>query len=135
MLKSRSQQDKDAYREVCNNYSMSLKNAKQRYYFDLIEECGGDTRKLFQVVQSLSNKPEEDQLPPHDDPCKLADDFGEFFCRKVDLIRNDIDAITVVPPVLNVPTPENKFEKFDVLSEGRKKCLILLSALLMLVVS
>ena len=52
----------------------------------------------LQVVQSLSNKPEEDQLPPHDDPCKLADDFGEFFCRKVDLIRNDIDAITVVPP-------------------------------------
>ena len=115
--KSRSQQDKDAYREVCNNYSMSLKNAKQRYYSDLIEECGGDTRKLFQVVRSLSNKPEENQLPPHDDPCKLADDFGEFFCRKVDLIRNDIDAITVVPPVLNVPTPENKFEKFDVLSE------------------
>ena len=81
MLKSRSQQDKDAYREVCNNYSMSLKNAKQRYYSDLIEECGGDTRKLFQVVRSLSNKLEENQLPPHDDPCKLADDFGEFFCR------------------------------------------------------
>ena len=47
MLKSRSQQDKDAYKEVCNNYSMSLKNAKQRYYSDLIEEYGGDTRKLF----------------------------------------------------------------------------------------
>ena len=117
MLKSRSQQDKDTYREVCNNYSMSLKNAKQRYYSDLTEECGGDTRKLFQVVRSLCNKPEENQLPLHDVPCKLADDFGEFFCRKVDLIRNDIDAITVVPPVLNVPTPEIKFEKFDVLSE------------------
>ena len=103
MLKSRSQQDKDAYRDVCNNYSMSLKIAKKSYYSDLIEECGGDKRKLFQVVRSLSNKPEENQLPPH--PCKLADDFGEFFCRKVDLIRNDIDAITVVPPVLNVPTP------------------------------
>ena len=78
MLKSRSQQDKDAYREVCNNYSMSLKNAKKRYYSDLSEECGGDARKLFQVVRSLSNKPEENQLPPHDDPCKLADDFGEL---------------------------------------------------------
>ena len=117
MLKSRSQQDKDVYREVCNNYSMSLKNAKKRYYSDLSEECGGDARKLFQVVRSFSSKPEENQLPPHDDPCKLAYDFGEFFCRKVDLIRNDIDVITVVPPVLNVPTPENKFEKFDVLSE------------------
>ena len=72
--------------------TLSLKNAKQRYYFDLIEECGGDTRKLFQVVQSLSNKPEEDQLPPHDDPCKLADDYGEFFCRKVDLIRTQMSS-------------------------------------------
>ena len=42
---------------------------------------------------------------------------GEFFCQKVDPIRNDIDAISVVPPVLNVPTPEIKFEKFDVLSK------------------
>lgn len=78
---------KDAYREVCNNYTMFVKNAKQRYYSDLIEECGGDTRKLFQVVQSLSNKPQENQLPPHDDPCKLADDFGEFLCWKVDLLE------------------------------------------------
>ena len=96
---------------------MLLKNAKQRYFSDLIEECGGDTRKLFQLVRSLSNKPEENQLPTHDDPCKLPDDFEEFFYQKGDLIRNDIDAITVVPPVLNVPAPENKFEKFDVLSE------------------
>ena len=92
-------------------------NAKQRYYSDLIEVCGGDTRKLFQVVQSLSNKPKENQLPPHDDPCKLADDFGEFLCQKVDLIRNDTDTITVVPQALNVPASENKFEKFDVLCE------------------
>ena len=54
-----------AYKEACNNYSTLLKkNAKQRYYSDLIEECGGDTRKLFQVVRSLSNKPKENQLPP-----------------------------------------------------------------------
>ena len=83
MLKSRSQQDKDGYREVFSNYSMSLKNAKQRYYSDLIEKCGGNTRKLFQVVRSLSNRPEENQLPPHGDPCKLADDFGEFFAGKL----------------------------------------------------
>ena len=62
------------------------KNAKQRYYSDLIEECGGDTRKLFQLVRSLSNKPKENQLLPHDDPCKLADNFGELSWQKVDLL-------------------------------------------------
>ena len=34
----------------CNNYSMVVKNAKQRNYSDLIEQHDGDTRKLFQVV-------------------------------------------------------------------------------------
>ena len=95
--------------------------------------CGGDTRKLFQVVQSLSNKPEENQLPPHDDPCKLADDFGEFFCRKVDLIRNDIDAITVVSPILMFLHLRTSLR--SLMFSPRKKCLILLWALLMLVVS
>ena len=61
MLKSKSQHG----REVCNNYSMLVKNAKQRYYSDIIEECGCDTRKLFQVVRPLSNKPKENQLPPY----------------------------------------------------------------------
>ena len=87
---------------------ISLKNvvAIQENCFKLYDPCLISLRK----INSLS-------MIAHDDPCKLADDFGEFFCQKVDLIRNDIDAITVVPPVLNVPTPENKLEKFDVLSE------------------
>ena len=97
---------------------MLLKNAKQGYYSDLIEECGDDKRKLFQVVWSLqlqlSNNPEENQPPPLYDPCKLDDDFGELLCQKVDKIRNYTDAITVVPPVLDVLAPENKF---DVLPE------------------
>jgi len=67
---------------------MLLKNVKQKHYSDLIEEHGGNIRKLFQVVQSLSNKPKENQLPDHhDDPCKLADDFGEFFCQKPDWLE------------------------------------------------
>ena len=41
------------------------------------------------------------------------------------LIRDDTDAITVVPPVLNVLAPENKFEKFDVLSEEEVSVTIL----------
>lgn len=37
---------------------------------------------------------------------------------RVDLNESGtFDAITVVPPVLNVPPPENQFEKFNVLYE------------------
>ena len=116
MLKSRLQQDKDVYREVCNNYSMLLKNAKQRqislkYVVVTQENCF----KLYDPC--LISLTKISSLPADDDRCKLAVDFGEFLCWKGDLIRNDTDTVTVVPPVLNVPAPENKFEKFDVLCE------------------
>jgi len=45
-------------------FLMLLKNVKLRYFSDLTEQHGGDTRKLFQVVTSLSTKPDENQLPP-----------------------------------------------------------------------
>ena len=91
-------------RGIYTPISLKIVVATQENCFKLYDSCLTSLRKIS-------------FLSPHDDPCKLADDFGEFFCRKVDLIRNDIDAITVVPPVLNVPAPENKLEKFDVLSE------------------
>lgn len=73
----------------------------------------------------MSNKPEGNQLPPLDDSCKLADDFGEFLSQKVDLIRNDTDTITVFPPVLNVLARENKFGNCDVLSEEEVSVIIM----------
>ena len=32
-------------------------------------------------------------LPPHDDPLVLANQFGEYFCRKIELIKTQIDDI------------------------------------------
>ena len=50
--------------------------------------------KLF-----LINKPDDNPLPSHDDPCKLADDFGVLrFYRKIELIKSDVDGIVSNPP-------------------------------------
>ena len=54
-----------------------------------------------------------------------------FFLPESGLIRNDIDAITAVPPVLNVPAPENKFEMFDVLSEEEVSDIIIWALLIL----
>ena len=117
MIRTKTQADKNAYRNACNSYSMLLRKSKRKYYTDLIGECGGNTRKLFQVVRSLSNKPDGNPLPPHDDPRKLADDFGEFFYRKIELIKKDIDGIAAEPPVVDYPSSQVLLESFVPLSQ------------------
>ena len=46
--------DWNNYHKVRNQYSALLKSARVNYYSNLIDQCAGDSRKLFRVVNSLS---------------------------------------------------------------------------------
>ena len=50
MRKSKLDLDICAYRASCREYNSHLKDAKTKNYSHLIEDCTGDSRKLFQVV-------------------------------------------------------------------------------------
>lgn len=93
MLKSGLQCDKDAYRNIRDDYSARLNDARKAHYSDLIHQCSGNSRKLFHVINSLSKEQQNNPLPPHDNPRLLADNFGEFFYKKIELIKNEIDNI------------------------------------------
>ena len=73
--------DWNNYHKVRNQYSALIKSAHVNYYSNLIDQCAGDSRKLFRVVNSLSREPLVTALPEHDDPTKLANEFGTFFVR------------------------------------------------------
>ena len=118
MLRSQRKSDKDAYREICNKYTKLLHDCKHLYYTEQINRCAGDSRKLFQVVTSLCNKKQECPLPPHNDSETLANDFGDFFCRKIDLLREEIDSIHVVPPQINCYPPEIQLHSFSTVTES-----------------
>ena len=75
--------DWNNYHKVRNQYSALLKSASVNYYSNLIDQCAGDSRKLFPVVYSLSREPLETALPEHDDPTKLSNEFGTFFLKKL----------------------------------------------------
>ena len=53
MRKSNLPSDTSAYKRACYDYCATLKKAKKDHYANLIQECAGDSRKLFQVVNSL----------------------------------------------------------------------------------
>ena len=75
--------DWNNYHKVRNQNSAFLKSARVNYYSNLIDQCAGDSRKLFRVVNSLCREPLETALPEHTDPTKLANEFGTFFLKKI----------------------------------------------------
>lgn len=111
-LKSSNPLDKQTYNTVRNKYSVLLNKAREIYYTELIDKCAGDTRKLFRVVNSMCKESVDMDLPPHTDTCKLANDFGEFFIKKVDMIKDKIAGIITDDPVVETSSCNVKFADF-----------------------
>ena len=57
-------------------------------------------------------------LPEHDDPTKLANEFGTFFIRKIDTIKENLDKFQVQVPRLVPVTLKENLENFSPLSIG-----------------
>ncbi len=83
MLKSKLEWDKNAYRKVRDDYSALLNDTRRMFYSNLIDKSAGDSRKLFQIVNSLSKERLVEEFPENRDPSILANEFGEFFCKKL----------------------------------------------------
>ena len=102
MIKSGLQCDKDAYHEVRNDYCTSLNETRKTYYSNMIDECAGDSQKLFRIVNSLSEERQVRDLP-NENPLILANRFGEFFYKKIELVKAEIDKVSVDPPHVDPP--------------------------------
>ena len=87
------------------------------YYSNLIHQCAGDSR-VFCVFNSLSREPLETALLEHDDPTKLANEYGTFFLKKIKIIKQNLDKFQVQEPRLAPVTPKENLENFSSLSIG-----------------
>ena len=99
--------------KTCNKYSAVLKSTRTCYYSNLVDQCVGDSKKLFKLIKFLCNGRDECNLPPHKD---LANNFGEFFVKKIDLIKDSISNIQVDLPFFYVTAAVVKLERFSSLS-------------------
>ena len=105
-----------AYRKICNRYCHLLNQARTDYYTTLINDNSHDPKKLYRIVNSLCAAPQEDPLPPHNDLGHLANTFNEYFYRKIELIRENVDRIVVEPPLVESRNHEVKLKSFESLS-------------------
>ena len=104
------------YHKLRNQYSTFLKSASVTYYSNFIDLYAGDSRKLFRVVNSLCTEPLETALPEHTDPTKLANEFGTFFLKRIEIIKENLDKFQVQEPRLIPVTPRENLESFSALS-------------------
>ena len=108
MIKPGLQCDKDAYWIVCDAYSALLNETRKTYYSDLMNECAGDAKKLYRIVNSPTKECQGMELPQHDNPVDLANKFGDFFSKKIELVKTEIDSISVDPPDVHFYPPQVK---------------------------
>ena len=82
-----------------NRYRYSLLAAKCSFFSDVIIEAEGDQKKLYSIIKSLTAVNSDMPLPHHTSIQQLADDFGQFFIKKIEDIRSELN----VPDNTHIP--------------------------------
>ena len=86
-----------------------------------IEECGSDSKKLFQLVNHLTGCKPGLPLPTRKSDKELADEFANFFFSKIIKIREELDH----HPYISHPKSIPKSSNFRKLEEDQVKKLVM----------
>ena len=101
--RTKSRNDWNQYRTILDEYKTMLGKAKSEQTKSLISECGNNTKKMFDVVNQLTNSVSTNPLPPETNS-ENATAFAKFFQTKISKIR---DALSnhkkYEPPARDVP--------------------------------
>ena len=97
--KSRLVIDRELYKEQCQAVSSLIKKAKENYYSNIIQENKGNQKILFSTISRLLHQKTEKCYPIAPSSEVLANRFADFFCEKIEAIRNDL--FTRYTPVAN----------------------------------
>ena len=67
------------------------------YFSKAIIEAEGDQKKLYSIIKSLTAAKSDMALPQHTSTQQLAEDFGQFFIKKIEDIRSELNEPTNLP--------------------------------------
>jgi len=90
MRKSKLAVDRQIYVEKRRALNKLVDKAKREYYAQKIDECSGDQKQLFKLVDTLLHKSKDTPLPMHESPEELANRLADFFVEKISKIRTHL---------------------------------------------
>ena len=100
-----------------NKYNAMIREEKLKSTSRKVEECKGDTRKLYSLVRYLTGTKVQNPMPSSTGDTKLANDFADYFIEKIQKIWDDLDAnpkfkskrnSTITPLKIFEPTTADK---------------------------
>ena len=94
--KFRSHDNLISFRQHSSEYRFMIKKAKHDYYTDTIKAAGNDTKKLFQISNSLLGRITP-RILPEGTLSSLPALFDIYFKNKVQIIINSLPPLTLPP--------------------------------------
>ena len=89
-----------AVKKSRNTYVNQLNKAKSSYYSQLISNAKGDAKKLFNMVNGLTNRVKANPLPDGYMDQELANHFSNYFYNKIKTIIDKMQHIpNYTPPI------------------------------------
>ena len=107
------------YKSKKNQATFVMKRARNEYYTTFIQENSSDHRKLFKSAKFLFNQETDLHFPEYSDNTVLANDIGDFFAKKIECIRQDLDSAATYDNPTSEPQimPNVQLDSFKTLTE------------------
>jgi len=118
--------DRELYKERCKVVSSLIKKVKENYYSNIIQENKGNQKILFNTINRLLHRNTEKCYPTAPSSEVLANRFADFFCPKIEAIRNDLFTryTSVANSLGDTEACSAKLTKFECMTEDQVKSLV-----------
>ncbi|CAB3985662.1 RNA-directed DNA polymerase from transposon X-element [Paramuricea clavata] len=107
------------YKSKKNEATFVMKCANNKYYTTFIQENNSDHRKLFKSAKFLFNQETDLLFPEYSNNTVLANDIGDFFTKKIECIRQELDSAATYDNPTSEPQimPNVQLDSFKTLTE------------------
>ena len=81
-----------ALKEERTWYRLMLKEARKATWSEKISDCGTDAKRLYTIINNLTNNNNKNPLPKSHNDEELANEFAQYFTSKIKSIRDMLDS-------------------------------------------
>ena len=88
----------EAFKAEWNRYKMMLLEARTESLREKINECNKDTKKLYSLINNLTNSKTDNPMPDAESDEALVNTFADYFMEKVSKIRDELQSYPEYSP-------------------------------------
>ena len=114
---------REMYAKQCQIVNDMIKDAKTTYYSSAISNNKHNQKVLFNTIDKLLHRKPKKRYPTASSKTELVNNFGDFFCNKIAVLRNELTDKSINNNQPNpVPVPEPpiqcvEFTEFQTVTE------------------